>query len=126
MLFHAGDELSRETSPVVEVEHDTLTINMDGSSFGNLGRVGFGGLIHDEYGGWVTSFFGYINITTSTHAELVAILQGLLTVADMGEMAFVLEINSLEAVNLIKDGDSSTHEFSVIIRTFDITLLGNL
>lgn len=74
------------------------------------------GLVHDEHGIWVTGFSGQISITTNMHVELVVNCQGLLTSLELGAGSFKLETDSLEAVNLIKIEDNSTHEYGIIIK----------
>lgn len=59
-----------------------MKINIDGSSFENSGHAGFGGLIRDEHGRWISDFSIYIDITTNMQAELGTILQGLMTAID--------------------------------------------
>ena len=45
-------------------------LNSDGSSLGNPGRAGGGGLIHDSNGAWVSGYARAIGHTTSVAAEL--------------------------------------------------------
>jgi len=53
-----------------------VKLNTDGSSMGNPGLVGGGGLIRDENGDWIVGFARNIGITTSFQAELWAIRDG--------------------------------------------------
>lgn len=54
-----------------------VVLNVDGSSFGNPGRTGFGGLLREDDGTWIAGFIGYVGFSTNVHAELMAILYGL-------------------------------------------------
>jgi hypothetical protein len=54
-----------------------VKLNVVGSSLGNLGRSGFGGLIRDKNGNWLLSFSGSCGITTNINAELQTIFYGL-------------------------------------------------
>ncbi|XP_020524394.1 uncharacterized protein LOC110007475 [Amborella trichopoda] len=54
-----------------------LKINFDGSSMGNPGPAGIGGVIHDCYGNIVLSFIGPIGLATSNFTEMSALLRGL-------------------------------------------------
>lgn len=45
-------------------------LNLDGSSLGNLGRAGGGGLIRDNRGHWIKGYARNIGHTTSIAAEL--------------------------------------------------------
>ncbi|KAK2412910.1 putative MO25 protein [Trifolium repens] len=53
-----------------------MILNVDGSSIGNPGISGFGGLIRNADGAWVHGFFGNLGITNILHAELMAIYRG--------------------------------------------------
>lgn len=52
-------------------------INVDGSYFGDLGRVGFGGVIRNQDGGWVLGFAGSIGVSEILHVEISALYYGL-------------------------------------------------
>lgn len=52
-------------------------LNTDGSSKGNPGQAGFGGVFREERGHWVLGFFGRLTACTSLEAELWGIPQGL-------------------------------------------------
>jgi len=52
-------------------------LNVDGSSFGSTGRLGFGGVLRDLDGAWLCGFLGFIGISNNLHAELLAIMHGL-------------------------------------------------
>ena len=45
-------------------------MNPHGSSFGNLGVAGGGGVVRDEDGNWILGFSHHIGITSSYMAEL--------------------------------------------------------
>ncbi|GMP58876.1 hypothetical protein CsSME_00022384 [Camellia sinensis var. sinensis] len=50
-----------------------LKLNTDGSSKGDPGQAGYGGLLRDEAGTWVWGFYGYLGSCTSLEAELWSI-----------------------------------------------------
>ncbi|PNX58144.1 ribonuclease H [Trifolium pratense] len=54
-----------------------LKLNMDGSSFGNPGRAGFGGLIRNDIGEWMHGFSSSCGRASNLLVELYAILKGL-------------------------------------------------
>ena len=56
---------------------DWKKLNTDGSSLGNLGLVGGGGVIKDDIGNWVVGFSRRIGVTSSFEAELWALRDGL-------------------------------------------------
>ncbi|GAU21723.1 hypothetical protein TSUD_328480 [Trifolium subterraneum] len=55
-----------------------MILNVDGSSIGNPGISGYGGLIRNADGAWIHGFFGNLGVTNILHAELMAIYKGLL------------------------------------------------
>lgn len=55
-----------------------------------------------------------LGIITNMRAELLAIYHGLRIALDFRDFRMELKSNLLEAQNLIKHGDTSTHEFGVI------------
>jgi ribonuclease HI len=77
-------------------------LNTDGSSLGNPGLVGGGGVICDSNGCWVRSFSQVIDFTTSFQAELRALKDGLLLAIDLEIPDLEKEIDSLVAVELVK------------------------
>ncbi|KAH0688972.1 hypothetical protein KY289_016330 [Solanum tuberosum] len=52
-------------------------LNTDGSSYGNPGKGGIGGVIRDKDGNWIFEYMGNIYDTTATKAEIMALLKGL-------------------------------------------------
>lgn len=52
-------------------------LNIDGTTFGNPGKVGGGGLIRISHGNWIKGFSRSIGYTTSLMAELWALRDGL-------------------------------------------------
>ncbi|GAU50330.1 hypothetical protein TSUD_290660 [Trifolium subterraneum] len=63
---------------------DQVALNVDGSSYGNHGPAGYGGLIRNRQGLWISGFSGHINHADSLEAELLAIMHGLMLVWDYG------------------------------------------
>ena len=71
-----------ETRVVKAIRWEKLTrgwvkLNINGSSLGNPGLAGGGGLIWDENGEWILGFARNIGITTSFQAKLWALCDGL-------------------------------------------------
>ncbi|KAG4909309.1 hypothetical protein JHK87_055425 [Glycine soja] len=60
------------SSPRLVPPDQWFKLNTDGSSLGNLGASGFGGIIRDSLGSFIIGFSGYCGHTTSVHAELFA------------------------------------------------------
>lgn len=53
-------------------------LRMDGSSFGNLGSCGGGGVIRDDEGNFVSGFSASYGTGTNTRGELQPVRDGLL------------------------------------------------
>ncbi|KAK7255918.1 hypothetical protein RIF29_29346 [Crotalaria pallida] len=56
---------------------DGVVLNVDGSSIGNPGPAGYGGLIRNRDGEWLCGFAGHFGISNNIHMELLAIFHGL-------------------------------------------------
>jgi ribonuclease HI len=92
-----------------------MILNVDGSSIGNPGVSGFGGLIRNSDGAWVHGFSGNIGFSNILHAELLAVYHGLV-------LAWGLEIKELwcytdskTAIKLITDSVNDWHHYAAII-----------
>ena len=82
-------------------------MNTDGSSLGNPGLAGGGGLIRNEEGGWVAGFARKIGITTSFLAELWALRDGLSLCVDRSILAVDVELDAKSIVDAIVNPDYS-------------------
>ena len=76
-------------------------LNTDGSSLGNPGLAGGGGIIRNHVGDWVGGFSRAIGITTSVQAEFRALKDGLNLAIDLGIFNLEIEMDSLIAVELV-------------------------
>jgi len=54
-----------------------MILNVDGSSHGNHGVSGFGGLLHNDDCAWYCGFAENIGFSNILHAELSTIYHGL-------------------------------------------------
>lgn len=86
-------------------------LNTDGSSLGNPGLAGGGGLIRDENGDWVVGFARKIGIASSFMAELWALRDGLLLCLQIHAQAVIVEMDS----KVIIDTFSTHAEASTIV-----------
>ena len=82
---------------------DFIKINVDGSSFGNPGNAGFGGLLRNNRGNWIHGFSGSCGRATNLLAELSAIWKGLQLAWDLGYRSIIMESDSQAALDLIVD-----------------------
>lgn len=99
-------QLVRWTTPSV----DQVALNVDGSSYGNPGRAGFGGLIRDHEGKWLIGFSGHINFADSLEVELLAILNGLSIAWNIGVRNVSCRSDCMKALSLILDPTSHPHD----------------
>jgi ribonuclease HI len=90
-------------------------LNTDGSSLGNPGKAGGGGVIRNHLGDWVGGFSRAIGFTTSVQAELRALKDGLLLAIDLEILNLEIEMDSLVAVDLIKSSTTSNAFFSTVV-----------
>jgi ribonuclease HI len=92
-------------------------INVDGSCIGSPARAGFGGLIRNGGGLYLTGFSGFIPHTTDILlAELTAILHGISIAKDMGITDMALYSDSLLSISLISGSCSKFHVHAVLIQ----------
>ena len=82
-------------------------LNTDGSSFGNPGPAGGGGVIRDSLGTWIQGFSRSIGFATSVQTELRALLDGLLMAIELDIQYLEIEMDSLVAIDLILDNKST-------------------
>ena len=61
-----------------------IKVNTDGSSLGNPGPAGFGGLARDDQGKWLTGFAGFIGDATILKAELWAVREAMMLIKEKG------------------------------------------
>jgi ribonuclease HI len=90
-------------------------LNIDGSSLGNLGLAGGGGVIQNHLGEWVRGFSRAIGFTTSVQAELRALKDGLLLAIDLEILNLEIEMDSLVAVDLINSSTTSNAFLSTVV-----------
>ncbi|KAK2382027.1 TMV resistance protein N [Trifolium repens] len=78
-----------------------IKVNVDGSSLGNLGNAGFGGLLRNDRGSWIHGFSGSCGRASNLVAELSAIWKGLQLAWDLGYKSIIMESDSQAALDLI-------------------------
>ncbi|GAU12283.1 hypothetical protein TSUD_141910 [Trifolium subterraneum] len=92
-----------------------MILNVDGSSLGNPGISGFGGLIHNADGAWVLGFFGNLGVNNILHAELRAIYKGLLLAWDLNIKDLWCYSDSEMAIKLISESVDQWHHYAAIL-----------
>jgi ribonuclease HI len=92
-----------------------MILNVDGSSKGNPGVSGYGGLIRNAGGAWVHGFFGNLGVTTILHAELMAIYKGLLLAWELNIKDLWCYSDSKIAIKLITDTVDEWHHYAALV-----------
>lgn len=82
-------------------------VNSDGSSLGNPGLAGGGGLIRDETGKWIRGYARAIGPTTSAAAELWVLRDGIRLCIALKLQAVVFELDAKAIVDLLKKDEQS-------------------
>ncbi|KAJ8763770.1 hypothetical protein K2173_003552 [Erythroxylum novogranatense] len=82
--------------------YDYFKLNVDGSSKGNPGLAGCGGVVRDFTSNWVCGFATHLGVCTSMVAELNGLLEGLNCAWDSGCRRLMVEMDSLSCVQLIR------------------------
>jgi len=80
-----------------------MKLNTDGSSLGNLGLAGGGGVVQDWTGRWIVGFTRKIGITTSLLAELWAIQDGLMLCIERNFSKVEVELDAKAIVDMLTD-----------------------
>lgn len=83
-------------------EHQ-VALNVDGSSYGNPGRAGYGGLLRDHNGSWIIGFSGPVSFADSLEVELLAINNGLILAWNLGFRDVSCRSDCMNALSMIQD-----------------------
>lgn len=95
---------------------NSIKVNVDGSSFGNPGRAGFGGCIRNSCGEWISGFSGTCGCTSNINAELLAICHGLNKAWwQAGYSAIIIESDSKSALEMISEGVTQFHPHAPLV-----------
>ena len=76
---------------------------MDGSSFGNPGLAGGGGVIREEAGNWVVGYSRKIGVTSSFDAELWALRDGLTICVNKNFQSVEVELDAKAIIDVLKN-----------------------
>ncbi|XP_071933136.1 uncharacterized protein [Coffea arabica] len=79
-----------------------VKLNIDGSSLGNPGDSGGGGLIRDDSRRFLCGFSSYYRWHTNTHAEASALLEGIQLYLLPGYAHAMVELDSLTLLNVVQ------------------------
>jgi ribonuclease HI len=97
--------------------YNCFVLNVDGSCLGSPIRAGFGGIIQNSSGLFITGFSGYLATTTDIlFAELNAIHCGILLAIDAGMEYMVCYSDSMLSIQLLTGRASICHAYDVLIQ----------
>lgn len=95
----------------------SVILNVDGSCLGSNTRAGYGGLLRNNAGYYLSGFSGFIQSSTDIlYAELFAIYQGLMLAKEKDIVDLVCYSDSLHCINLIKGPAMRFHNYAVLIQ----------
>lgn len=111
---------------------NVIKVNVDGSSLGNPGPAGFGGLIRNHLGEWICGFSGSCGFADNLAAELQGINYGLELAWHKGYRNVILESDSKCALDLLTATTTFhslspllVHINSLLIRDWNVKLQHN-
>ena len=90
-------------------------LNTDGTSLGNPGKAGGGGIIRDSEGRWVKGFARSIGFTASIIVELWALRDGLLLADQIGVQNLWIELDAKVVVELVQSNSTSNAFYSPLL-----------
>ena len=93
-------------------------LNSNGSSMGNLGRAGKGGLTRNSKGEWVSGYARAIGYTTSVMAELWALRDGINLCIDLNLKNVIIELDAKLVVDLLMKDERRSNGNEVIIANY--------
>ena len=103
--------------------HHCHVLNVDGSCLGSPIRAGFGGLIRNRAGYFLSGFSGYLPSSNCILlAGLTTIFKGLRLARDMGLEELVCYTDSQLSVNLIICDISKYHAYAVLVQDIKDTM----
>jgi len=97
--------------------HSKVILNIDGSCLVSPIRAGYGGVLINDAGFYLSGFSGYIhNSSDILYAELYAIYQGLLLAKDKCIVDLICYFDSLLCINIITGPFFKFHVYAVLVQ----------
>ena len=98
---------------------------MDGSSIGNPGKAGGGGLIQNDKGEWLKGYARNVGFSTSVVAELWALRDGIRLCIALKLPAVIIELDAKLIVDLLQKTDGHQNCIDALVSDCK-TELGNI
>jgi ribonuclease HI len=97
--------------------HVGVILNVDGSCLGSPARTGYGGILRNDAGFYLSGFSGYLHGSSDIlYAELYAIYQGLSLAKEKGIVNLICYSDSLLCTNIITGPTLKYHVYAVLIQ----------
>ncbi|KAE9610055.1 putative ribonuclease H-like domain-containing protein [Lupinus albus] len=98
-----------------------VALNVDGNSLGNPGKAGYGGLLRDNMGSWISGFMGSVGISNNLHVEPMGPLYGLQLAWDMGFRKVICYSDSMDVISLVHGSRPNYHHYmATVLRIQDL------
>ena len=91
-------------------------LNSDGSSLGNPGKAGGGGLIRNDKGEWLKGYARNVGYSTSVAAELWALCDGLRLCITLKLPVVIIELDAKLIVGHLQKSDGHQNCIDVIVK----------
>lgn len=91
-------------------------LNVDGSSLGNPGASGFGGVLRNFNGSWIGSFSGSVGFSNVLHVELLDLYDGFRIGCNKVLRTLVCYTDSTLALHLVQRETNIWHHYAAIIQ----------
>lgn len=91
-------------------------LNIDDSSFGHLGRMGFGGVLRDGEGNWILGIYGHLGFSDCLKEELAGLLHGLDMAWSKGISDLVCYSDSQTRLALVTGRTPDFHSYLGLIK----------
>jgi ribonuclease HI len=128
-IQHSAETIHKSFQPIANSEiterwirwnssnHSCHILNADGSCLGTPVRAGYGGLIRNSAGLFLSGYSGFFQDSTCIlFYELTAIHKGLSVAVDMGIDELICFSDSQLSINLITGDASQFHAYAVLIQ----------
>ncbi|XP_071902720.1 uncharacterized protein [Coffea arabica] len=91
-------------------------LNVDGSSLGNPGHSGGGGLVRDYHGQVIAAFSAYYGFCTNMEVESRALLEGLLLCVSLGLVKVIVHMDSEQLLKIVQRTISAPWKLDSLVR----------
>ncbi|KAK9987317.1 hypothetical protein SO802_032268 [Lithocarpus litseifolius] len=92
-----------------------VKLNSDGSSLGNPGRAGGGGVIRNADGKWIKGYARAIGNTTSVAVELWALRDGIQLCLELNLTAVIIELDALVVIDLLRNTNQNPNGINNLV-----------